>query len=328
MKIIRYGLSRFKCPPSPRVCRNYSEASTINHQLHPYFITGFSDGESCFHVVIQKSLTHKTGWRVCPTFSIHVHTKDKALLKKILAYFGVGEIRKSGKNSYQFTVRDSKGLKVIIGHFDKYPLLTKKLADYLLFKRIVKLMEGKEHLTLEGLQEVINIKASMNKGGLPEGLKPVFPETKPVQRPVVELRSIPDPNWLVGFTDAEGCFMIKITKSSTNKVGLQVLLKFQVTQHFRDNELIKSFIAYLGCGNVELYPGGLAVNFIVSKFTAISEKIIPFFDRYQLQGEKRLNYLDLVKVAELMRNKSHLTPEGIEHIRLIKSGMNRKRNSD
>ena len=40
--------------------------------------------------------------------------------------------------------------EVIIPHFDKYPLVTQKLADYILFKEIVSLMKNKEHLTLDG----------------------------------------------------------------------------------------------------------------------------------------------------------------------------------
>lgn len=28
-----------------------------------------------------------------------------------------------------------------------------------------------------------------------------------------------NPNWVTGFTDAEGCFMININKRETNKMG-------------------------------------------------------------------------------------------------------------
>jgi hypothetical protein len=53
-------------------------------------------------------------------------------------------------------------------------------------------MKGKEHLSKEGLQGIVNIRASLNFG-LSEDLKEVFPETKPVQRPDVEDKQIPDP---------------------------------------------------------------------------------------------------------------------------------------
>jgi hypothetical protein len=46
-------------------------------------------------------------------------------------------------------------------------------------------MNRKEHLTSEGLQEIINLKASMNLG-LSDELKVVFPNTNQVSRPKVE----------------------------------------------------------------------------------------------------------------------------------------------
>jgi hypothetical protein len=38
-----------------------------------------------------------------------------------------------------------------------------------------------------------------------------------------------------------------------------------------------------------------------------------------------LDYLDWCKVAELMKNKAHLTEEGLSKIRKIKAGMNKGR---
>jgi hypothetical protein len=37
--------------------------------------------------------------------------------------------------------------------------------------------------------------------------------------------------------------------------------------------------------------------FIVSSFSDISEKIVPFFDKYPLVGSKRQDYLDFLKVV-------------------------------
>lgn len=46
----------------------------------------------------------------------------------------------------------------------KYPLITKKQSDFLLFKEIVKLMDKGEHLTIDGLIKIVNLKAFLNKG--------------------------------------------------------------------------------------------------------------------------------------------------------------------
>ena len=55
---------------------------------------------------------------------------------------------------------------------------------------------------------------------------------------------IKDPNWIVGLTDGEGCFFVYITSSSTWKLGEAVRLKFQITQHERDSELMKNRVTF------------------------------------------------------------------------------------
>ncbi|HLT42013.1 MAG TPA: hypothetical protein VKZ95_04850 [Sphingobacteriaceae bacterium] len=58
-----------------------------------------------------------------------------------------------------------------------------------------------------GLQEIVNLRASINNG-LSDELKAAFPNTNPVPRPEVVHQVIKDPNWLAGFTAGEGCFFI------------------------------------------------------------------------------------------------------------------------
>ena len=108
---------------------------------NPGFFTVYSDGESSFIISIYKKIICKTGWQVHTIFAIHIHQKDEILLRRIQSYFvGVG---KSGgvsrsSDSFLYTVNSIKDIiNVIIPHFDKYPLLTKKRADYLLFKATV-----------------------------------------------------------------------------------------------------------------------------------------------------------------------------------------------
>jgi len=117
-------------------------------------------------------------------------------LEQIKTYLGVGNVYKQGSQLLQFRVDSLKDLKVIINHFDKYPLITQKLADYNLFKQAIQLIEQKEHLTKEGLQKIISIKAVLNNG-LSDSLKAAFPDLIPVPRPPVvgaTALEIKDPN--------------------------------------------------------------------------------------------------------------------------------------
>lgn len=103
------------------------------------------------------------GYKVKATFSIGLHERDLPLFpprptdagsqseELIKNYFGVGGISKQGKNSVQYRVSNIKELELICSHFDKYPLLTKKYSDFLLFKQAIYLIKQGEHLNMEGL---------------------------------------------------------------------------------------------------------------------------------------------------------------------------------
>jgi hypothetical protein len=115
-------------------------------------------------------------------------------LELIKLYFGgIGNITKHGKPVYSIELLRTTGLNhVIIPHFDKYPLITQKRADFILFKQVVDLMKNKKHLTKEGLQQIVNLRASMNLG-LSDKLKKAFPDVIPVKRPLVVDQKIKDP---------------------------------------------------------------------------------------------------------------------------------------
>ena len=59
--------------------------------------------------------------------------------------------------------------------------------------------------------------------GLSDQLKMSFPNIKSISRPLIENQVIKNPYWLVGFVDAEGCFYIKLNKSTKK---LQIALTF------------------------------------------------------------------------------------------------------
>ncbi|KAI5840902.1 hypothetical protein BZA05DRAFT_319554, partial [Tricharina praecox] len=63
----------------------------------------------------------------------------------------------------------------------------------------------------------------------------------------------------------------------------------------------------------------------VSNLSAILDIMIAFFDRYPLQGSKKVNYQDFCRVVFMLRDRAHLTKEGCEAIAQIKSGMNKQR---
>jgi hypothetical protein len=142
-----------------------SHRSTLDEKiyLHPYFVTGFSDAESCFSLRIMQNSKVKVGWRVLCSFEIHLHKKDLSILQKIQSFLGLGNISLKANGSCSYSVGSITDLVVIINHFDKYPLITNKYADYILFKAAVNLVQNNEHLTIDGLRKIVALKASINK---------------------------------------------------------------------------------------------------------------------------------------------------------------------
>lgn len=291
-----------------------------------YYITGFSDGEACFHISVLKNKNYKTGYVVLPIFSIQLHIKDHPLLEQIKNYFQVGTLlvksNKTGNATVIYSVQSIKDINnYIIPHFDKYPLLTKKRADYLLFKEIVNLMNNSKHLNLEGLREIIALKASMNKG-LSDTLKKEF-QIIPVLRPTISNSSI-NINWLIGFIEAEGCFICLIRKNITHLIGFQVTLSFNLSQHSRDLNLMIKIKEFLGLGKI--YKNNSIVNLTITKKSEIDILISTI--RGELRGAKNLEFEDLVKIQEIINNDLHKTQKGLNKIIEIKKNMNYGRNGE
>jgi len=252
-----------------------------------------------------------------------LHKRDLSLLLKLQQCLGgIGSIYiDPNLNKVNFSVDSKKDLTNLIIQLEKYPLLTQKAADFILFKEVVKLMNNKTHLTIEGLYQIINIKAAMNLG-LSDLLKSEFIDFTPLERQIINTENIPDPNWIAGFVTGEGNFDVRINLQSSNKIGYRVQLRLRISQHERDIKLMECLSKYLGSGKIYKYPGKSAVVLTIFNFSDITNIIIPFFDKNPLLGIKLLDYLDWCKIAKLINEGSHLTLEGFKSIRQISSQMN------
>jgi len=124
--------------------------------------------------------------------------------------------------------------------------------------------------------------------------------------------------------EGEGCFLISIVVNASSRVGCIVSLRFSIGQHTRDLVLMEKLVECIGCGSIGK-PKKSVVEIVVTRLADITDKIIPIFDKYPLQGVKALNFYDFTRAAELIKNKAHLNQEGLEKIKQIKAGMNKGR---
>jgi hypothetical protein len=133
-----------------------------------------------------------------------------------------------------------------------------------------------------------------------------------------------NPYFVTGFTDAEGCFLIKIIKNSTHKLNWATTGRFKIELHEKDLELLKSLQSFFnGIGQVGVISTRKLAYFEVTKLNDIVNIIIPHFDRYPLQSVKKIDYELWKQCILLMANKEHLSQAGLEKIVSIKGAINR-----
>ena len=122
--------------------------------------------------------------------------------------------------------------------------------------------------------------------------------------------------WLVGFTDAEGMFYIKLTESGKNAV-----FSFKISLHVDDVSVLEFIQKTLGFGKV--YTSDKA-SFIVSNQKEL-KNLIDIFSKYNLNTTKHLNFLGFKKAFELYTSNKTKSLDIMEEIKDIKNRMNKLR---
>ena len=142
-------------------------ADNQQERLNASWIVGFTDGEGCFHISINKLSGMSLGWQVLPEFRIVQHEKDEEVLYQIKNYFGFGsiEINNFDENATRkgFRVRGLENLNNIVKFFDENPLRTTKKKNFEIFKKVIQMMNNKKHLTKEGLDKIARLVSGMNR---------------------------------------------------------------------------------------------------------------------------------------------------------------------
>jgi hypothetical protein len=142
-------------------------AENQQERLDASWIVGFTDGEGCFHISINKIPEMSLGWQVLPEFRIVQHEKDEMLLHKIRDYFDFGSVTINRTDFHgtrkEFRVRGLNNLNKIVDFFNKNQLQTSKRKDFKIFSEVIKLMNNQEHLTREGLDKIAKLISEMNR---------------------------------------------------------------------------------------------------------------------------------------------------------------------
>ncbi len=133
-----------------------------------------------------------------------------------------------------------------------------------------------------------------------------------------------EPQWVVGFTDGEGCFHVGVARHPDMTLGVQVLPEFVVVQHKRDVNVLHALKSFFGCGVVRSNHGD-RMCWRVRKREHLEQRVIPFFEAHALKTAKRQDFLSFRRVVRWMADGRHLTPDGLKAIQRVVERMNRGR---
>jgi CheY-like chemotaxis protein len=107
-------------------------------------------------------------------FSVTQGSKSRTALERIQAFFGCGQIQANARHDNHredlliYRVRQLADLQqVIVPFFQRYPLQTAKSNDFALFAEVVIRMGRGEHLSLDGLEAIRQLKGRMRQPSVP-----------------------------------------------------------------------------------------------------------------------------------------------------------------
>jgi LAGLIDADG endonuclease len=133
------------------------------------WIAGFVDGEGCFSCPIFRNRTMTLGWQVQPRFVVVQSASSRDVLEDLERFFGCGKVYVNHRRDNhredlsRYEVSKYADLRdVIVPFFLEHQLRTSKSENFGKFVRVLRLMEGRKHLTVVGLKEIAGIVETMN----------------------------------------------------------------------------------------------------------------------------------------------------------------------
>lgn len=121
-------------------------------------------------------------------------------------------------------------------------------------------------------------------------------------------------DWIVGFTDGEGCFSFSLIKNDSLRFGYQIQGEFTVVQHKRDIQLLYELKTYFGCGSVAVNHGD-RWHYRVKNLEHFLTIIIPFFETHKLKTVKRHQLPVFKEICLKLQAKEHISQTGFDEIK-------------
>ena len=130
------------------------------------YLIGFTEGEGMFYIGIVPSKETKTGWQVIYFLKVSQNPTGLAVLNQFKDRLGCGYIKQNSQTdktdkSLAYVVRDFPSLRGKVIPFFEGKLVIKRQA-FEKFKQVLDIVATRQHLTLSGITQILEIAYSMN----------------------------------------------------------------------------------------------------------------------------------------------------------------------
>lgn len=203
--------------------------------------------------------------------------------------------------------------------------ITTNFVYFKLWCQVMDILDKREHLTESGFYKILSIKSVFPKG-LSVKLLELYPKEKiiPIIKPVFKpSNSRLNKYWIAGFAQADGTFGLNYSKQARMKLGYTCLPQFRITQHERDLTVLNRIVYTLGCGTL-VKPTGDRDRYGISvgNISDLVNIVIPLFEEHLIYGAKYKDFLDFCRGIQIIKEKGHLTSEGLNELKDLAYGMN------
>lgn len=126
--------------------------------------------------------------------------------------------------------------------------------------------------------------------------------------------------WLSGFTDAEGCFNVSITKNARYPLGRVIKMRYLLDQ--KNDSILNNIRDLFGFGKVTLRSKTDGVYcYTATGFKSMND-VISYFKLFPLLTKKALSFKKWLAIHDLISNKLHLSEEGLIQVRTLQKQIN------
>ncbi len=138
------------------------------------------------------------------------------------------------------------------------------------------------------------------------------------------------PDYIVGLVDGEGSFTVYIRNPIDSKVvkrRVRAEPRFYIKLIEKDKSILYELKKFFGCGSVYFQKDNRpnhqhCYRYEVFNWGDLDKKIIPFFKKYPPKFKSKSKDFNIFfELMERMKNKEHLSKEGLLNLWKIKSNM-------